>query len=132
LGKNNGWPGGNNDFVIKALGAGKVTFDWFYTTADGPSWDGFSFLKNGVATFVSKTNNQTGTSIFDVVYGDTFGFRIYSVDGCCGRAAATISKFSAPVPAPLPLLGVAAAFSYTRRLRQFSHLLSNFKVSSAS
>jgi hypothetical protein len=51
--------------------------------------------------------------------------------GSRARGNTTISNFSAPVPGPLPLLGVGAAFGYSRRLRRRINL-STGPVSSAS
>ena len=56
-----------------------------------------------------------------VASGDLFGFSIDGSDGCCGNGNATISNFNGPiasVPGPLPILGVGAAFAYSRRLRR--------------
>ena len=57
--------------------------------------------------------------------GDVFGFRQNTIDSCCGVASTTISNFNGPtaaapasVPGPLPILGVGAAFAYSRRLRR--------------
>lgn len=72
---------------------------------------------------LAQNNSQgSGATAFSVLAGDTFGFRVYSLDSTFGAGVAVISNFSAPVPGPLPLLGTAAAYSFSRRLRQRTRL----------
>jgi hypothetical protein len=112
----------NTDFTIAAPLAGTVSFDWAYSTADGPFYDSFGYLLNG--DFTQLTDNgggqvQSGSASFSVLAGDVFGFRQNSFDSCCGRASTTISNFNAPAaPGPLPLLGAGAAFGWSRQLRR--------------
>ena len=110
--------------------AGTVTFDWNYSTNDGPLLDRFGYLLNG--SFTQVTNNggdvdQNGTSTFNVLAGDSFGFRIFTTDNTGGRASVTISNFSAPAPVPasvpepstvlslLVLGGLGAGLKYLNR-----------------
>jgi hypothetical protein len=104
--------------------AGTVTFNWNYSTADGPFWDPFGYLLNG--SFTQVTNNgggvfQNGTSTFNVLAGDSFGFRIFTRDNLFGRASVTISNFSAPIPEPSTVLsllvlgGLGAGLKYLKR-----------------
>lgn len=91
---------------------------------------------NGSFTQIADNGSQgTGFSQFNVLAGDTFGFRVFTLDDQFGPGNATISNFSAPgsapVPGPLPLLGVGAAFGYSRRLRRRINL-STGPLSSAS
>jgi hypothetical protein len=103
-----------------------VTFDWNYSTADGPFWDPFGYLLNGSFTQVTNDGGgvfQNGTSTFNVLAGDSFGFRIFTVDNLFGRASVTISNFSAPAPVPEPstvlsllvLGGLGAGLKYLKR-----------------
>jgi hypothetical protein len=118
----------NTDFTIAAPSAGTVSFDWAYSTKDGPRYDPFGYLLNGAFTQLT-TNldlNQSGSGSFSVLAGDVFGFRQNSVDSANGRAFTTISNFNGPlaasgpasVPGPLPLLGAGAAFGWSRQLRK--------------
>jgi hypothetical protein len=118
------------DYTINATASGPVSFDWAYNTDDS-GYDRFGYLLNGSFNFLSTINGETGTTSFAVVAGDVFGFSIDGNDGIFGPGNATISNFSAPVPGPLPLLGVGAAFGYSRRLRRRISL-STGPVSSAS
>ncbi|MDB9416628.1 PEP-CTERM sorting domain-containing protein [Microcystis aeruginosa] len=83
-----------------------MTFDWNYSTDDlAPFFDPFGYLLNG--SFIQVTNNgggvvQNGTSTFNVLAGDSFGFRIATNENNFGRGSVTISNFSAPAPAPVP------------------------------
>jgi hypothetical protein len=109
----------STDFTIAAPLAGTVSFDWSFSTSDGPFWDPFGYLLNGGFIQLSDDSSQaqSGSTSFSVLTGDVFGFRQNSRDSCCGRALTTISNFTAPVPGPLPLLGAGTAWGYSRRLR---------------
>ena len=97
---------GTTDYTTTAAAAGTVTFNWNYSTPDAPLLDPFGYLLNG--SFTQVTNNvggvvQNGTSTFNVLAGDSFGFRIFTDDNDGGRGSVTISNFSAPGPmAPPP------------------------------
>ncbi|MDY7050537.1 MAG: PEP-CTERM sorting domain-containing protein [Microcystis panniformis WG22] len=115
-GGNNGTgnPGTTN---YTTTAAGTVTFDWNYSTADllvdtscsnlpNNFCDPFIVLVNGVGTIPlnpSGGQTQSGTSTFNVLAGDSFGFRIATNENFFGRGSVTISNFSAPGPmAPPP------------------------------
>lgn len=130
----------NTDITVAAAASGPVSFDWSYSSTDTLSFDGFGYLLNGSFTQLADNGSQsTGFSQFNVLSGDTFGFRVFATDNTGGPgiatisnfAAPTISNFAAPVPGPLPLLGVGAAFGYSRRLRRRINLATG-SVSSAS
>ncbi len=122
----------NTDYTIAVGLAGPVSFDWSYSSSDCCSFDGFGYLLNGSFTQLAQNDFQgSGSTQFNVLAGDTFGFRVFATDNVVGPGIATISNFSAPVPGPLPLLGVGAAFGYSRRLRRRINL-STGPVSSAS
>jgi len=97
---------GTTDYTTTAAAAGTVTFDWNYSTADDPFFDPFGYLLNGSFTQVTNDGGgvvQNGTSTFNVLAGDSFGFRIATSENNFGRASVTISNFSAPGPmAPPP------------------------------
>jgi hypothetical protein len=125
-GNNGSFSSGTTNYTTTAAAAGTVTFNWNYSTNDGPFFDPFGYLLNG--SFTQVTNNggglvQNGTSTFNVLAGDSFGFRIATTDNCCGRASVTISNFSAPAPVPEPstvlsllvLGGLGAGLKYLNR-----------------
>lgn len=115
---------GTTDYTTTAAAAGTVTFDWDYSTNDGPFYDRFGYLLNG--SFTQVTNNgggvvQNGTSTFNVLAGDSFGFRIFTTDNIFGPGSVTISNFSAPIPEPSTVLsllvlgGLGAGLKYLKR-----------------
>jgi hypothetical protein len=115
---------GTTNYTTTAAAAGTVTFDWNYSTADGPFFDPFGYLLNGSFTQVTDNGGdvvQNGTSTFNVLAGDSFGFRIFTVDNLFGRASVTISNFSAPIPEPSTVLsllvlgGLGAGLKYLKR-----------------
>ena len=127
--------GGNNDSVISgttnytttAAAAGTVTFNWNYSTANVSAfWDPFGYLLNGSFTQVTNDEGdvvQNGTSTFNVLAGDSFGFRIFTRDKSVGPGSVTISNFSAPATVPEPstvlsllvLGGLGALLKYLKR-----------------
>ncbi|NNK54186.1 MAG: HYR domain-containing protein, partial [Flavobacteriaceae bacterium] len=88
---------GETDLTVPVTVAGDVSFDWDYTTPDGPAFDSFGYLLNGVFTELTDpggANDQSGNSgLISLAPGDVFGFRSSSVDGLFGAATTTISNF---------------------------------------
>lgn len=115
-------------YTTNATAAGPVSFSWNFS---GNSPVEFYYILNAGLNFISSTPN-TGITSFEVAVGDNFGFMIEAQDNRTGNPlggeAATISNFSAPIPSsapatssvpgPLPILGVAAAFGFSRKLRR--------------
>lgn len=103
---------GQTSYTIAAAGNGLVSFDWIYETSDvdGPFYDNFGFVLNGVFTQLSNNqfSFQNGTFSTLVNLGDQFGFAVNTVDNRFGAASATIFNFSAPqaVPEPASLIGI--------------------------
>jgi hypothetical protein len=96
------------DFTTLAVGDGLVSFSWDYETFDngGPGEDPFGYLLEGNYTQLSDNGGamvQSGSASFSVLAGQTFGFRVVTVDDLWGPAQSTISSFevgSAAVPEP--------------------------------
>jgi hypothetical protein len=109
-------------YTIRAAQAGTVNFNWsmvigqFEAAADQ---DPFGVVLNGVRTQLSDDifGDQNGSFSLGVAQGDSFGFYASTFNGQFGPSTTTISRFTAPVPGPLPVLGVAAAFRASRKLR---------------
>ena len=97
-----GYNGGADGVLRSATAAcleegATVTFDWDYTTDDGPFWDP-AFYINGTPVY-GLTNpdgpdNQSGSLSFECQGGDAIGFGIDATDGCCGAGFLTITNFS--------------------------------------
>ena len=122
-GNNGSFNSGTTNYTTTAAAAGTVTFDWNYSTADVSAfWDPFGYLLNGSFSFLTDSPSN-GTSTFNVLAGDSFGFRIFTRDNVAGRASVTISNFSAPAPVPEPstvlsllvLGGLGAGLKYLNR-----------------
>jgi hypothetical protein len=112
---------GRTSYTTIATEQSTISFNWLYNTADpgGPSgisfYDRFGYIVNGVRTQLTVDtlgSSQTGSTSFNVLGGQTFGFYIQTEDNLGGAATATISNFNAtpvPTPAAIPavLMGMA-------------------------
>ena len=89
---------GQTNYSITVNGTGNITFNWSYTTVDGPTFDPFGYTKNGVFTLLTTgfAQNQSGTASVPVVAGDVFAFSQRSTDNIFGPGITTITNFSAP------------------------------------
>lgn len=99
-------------FVVDITGTGTLSFRWDYETddEDGPEFDLFGYLLNGVPTQLSVDEGddiQSGTASLNVSDGDEFGFFIDCTDCEGGPASVTISQFSAPSGAAPPPAAVS-------------------------
>ena len=108
-------------YTIRAAQAGTVNFNWSMILApfELPGQDPFGVVLKGVRTQLSDDlfGDQNDSYSLGVAQGDSFGFYASSFNGQFGSSTTTISRFTAPVPGPLPVLGVAAAFRASRKLR---------------
>ena len=87
---------GFTDFKVNIIQGMTVSFDWHYTTLDGPTFDTFGYLLNGAYTELTHVNNgntQNGTASVLVAPGDVFGFRSYSLDNVFGASVTTVNNF---------------------------------------
>lgn len=99
-------PGGSLSLTATAIASGTVNFNWSYSLVDEPAFDIFGYLLNGGFTALAggliyvppPPDVLLGTASFNVVAGDTFGFRVTATDNAFGPGVATISNFTAPVP----------------------------------
>jgi len=87
---------GTTDLVVNVTTSVSVSFDWSYTTADGPGFDSFGYIINGVYTQLTDPTgplNQTGNATVPLTAGQIFGFRSRSEDGTFGPSTTTVSNF---------------------------------------
>ena len=87
---------GETDFTVPVTMAAAVSFDWDYSTMDGPGFDSFGYLLNGAYTELTDpvgSNNQNGSAAVAVAPGDVFGFRSLSTDGLFGPSTTVVSNF---------------------------------------
>jgi hypothetical protein len=118
---------GKGLFTTTAAGSGTVSFDWSMligTEQFFASDDPFGYVLNGTPFQLSIDflGDQVGSGSFDVIAGDLFGFYAETFTSQFGPSVVTVRNFSAPsaptpVPGPLPVLGAAAFFHASRRLR---------------
>ncbi len=88
---------GFTDFTVDVTADETVSFDWEYSTDDGPAWDRFGYTVNGTFTELTDengANNQSGSASVPLVAGDVFGFRAQSEDGNFGAATTVVSNFA--------------------------------------
>ena len=91
---------------------GSLSFDWSYSSADNDSmYDPAYYFQNigGISNLVYLENSgalsSSGTATLNLVRGDTFGWGIASLDGCCGAGQLSINNVSYAPRAPAPLVG---------------------------
>lgn len=103
----------------------KITFNYFYSSSTPQSYlFGYSINDKFFQISNPKETEQKGTITFDVAFKDTFGFVQQSINPEKESSASTVisgllvESSPVPIPGPLPVLGVAAAFSCSRKLRK--------------
>ena len=90
-----------------------VTFDWAYWTTDGAYYDRAQVLldENWIDLAIWNQpgydpKQQSGTQTVYIAAGGLFGFRIMSIDSCCGAGFLEISDTTwvvgSPAPSPEP------------------------------
>ncbi|RMA56802.1 HYR domain-containing protein [Ulvibacter antarcticus] len=87
---------GETDLTVPVTADETISFDWDYSTADGPAFDSFGYLLNGVFTELTDpagATNQNGSTTVALLTGDVFGFRSHSNDGVFGACTTVISNF---------------------------------------
>ena len=108
---------GTTDLVVAATGAGTVQFRYSYSALDFPGFDIGGYLLTGGFTQLANTDGQSGTAMFTVTPGLSFGFRVRTADNTGEPGILTLSNFSAPSgagssvpePATAPLVCVVVA-----------------------
>ena len=100
--------------TIEAQADSTISFDWAYDTFDGPPYDWCGYIVGGEYFFLTDQYAQSGSVEIEVSAGETFGFYVASLDGCCGAGYMTISNF-VPAPGALALFGLAGLGFRRRR-----------------
>lgn len=93
-------PGATTDLTIASKGTGEVRFNWLYSSLDDPEFDIAGYLLGGVFEAFADSNGQFGLAIFQVTLGQTFGFRVRTLDNAGEPGVLTIRNFTAPGAAP--------------------------------
>lgn len=95
-----------------------VSFDFLYGTSDETTEIEGYFAINGVPTQIrTSTAGQSSFGVFRIKPTDTISFAVRSSNLDNNFGFINVTNFTADVPGPLPLLGVGAAFGWSRRLR---------------
>jgi hypothetical protein len=95
-----------------------VSFNFLYQTGDiAPEIKGYFSINDVLTPIQTSTNNQTASGFFRIAPTDTIAFGVSSSNFDNNLGFVQITGFTADVPGPLPLLGAAAAFGWSRRLR---------------
>ena len=85
-----------------------VSFDWSFWTTDSAYFDRPQVLWDGVwYDLANHVHQASGTSEGYITAGGSFGFRILSLDSCCGAGFLQVSNTTwvvgpAPTPTPSP------------------------------
>jgi|SRR5947209_1560155 len=110
-GQNNTGIPGLTDFVATAAGTGLVKFEFSYSSLDIPMVDYAGYLLNNAFTQLADTDGQSGSVMFNVSLGQSFGFRV-GTDNQFEPGILTVSNFSAPSAgtSSVPEPGTAGAF----------------------
>ena len=127
ISNNNGTGGLDTAWIATATADMTVVFDWDYETfdVDGPAFDPFGYIINGVKTQLTDNagpDNQDGTGeTFNVLAGDIFGWYIEATDGILGAAVDTTAANFSPIPLPasaLLLLGGLGGLTVLRKKKK--------------
>jgi len=101
-GNNGSGTSGTNGWTITIPASGTITFNWSYTTVDGPQWDYPQYVINSGAPQLfpgystSGGTSQSGSASIPVNAGDVFTLQMYTVDNIVGSATVTITNFTGP------------------------------------
>jgi hypothetical protein len=104
----------------------QLSFNWDYSSTDTSGDDESYYFtidsSNNVSKVALSDNNagDSGQVSLTLATGSKFGVGVSTLSNLGGPGYLTITQFnpSTEVPAPLPLLGAGAAFSWSRQLRR--------------
>jgi hypothetical protein len=89
--------GGDTDFQIEIPKDGVISFNWGYQSTDTGNWDRGGYAINGVFTQLANNATQVpyfnGSATVPVSEGDTFAFRVHTVDGQFGAGTFGVTNF---------------------------------------
>jgi hypothetical protein len=97
-----------------------VSFKWLFSNGEDNT-DIASYLIGTSETILSDVPSVIASPIVNltIASNSSIAFRVRTTDNSGNPASLSITNFDAvPVPAPLPLLGVAVAFGWSRKLRR--------------
>jgi len=95
---------GTTDLTTTVLTSAVVEFMWSYSTLDSRNADYAGYLLNGLLFPLAEANGASGTVMFDVLAGQTFGFEVGTSDNQFEPGILTISSVPT-VGTPEPATG---------------------------
>lgn len=108
-GNNGSYEPGSTSFTIAAAGNGWVKFDYLYTSLDEPFYDYAGYLVGTQFVWLADIAGQSGTALFPVLAGQTFGFVVGTEDNTFEPGVLRILNFDAPASVPEPGMAPVAA-----------------------
>ncbi len=119
----------NTDWTISNIpSAASISFDWNYTLLDAEGKDIAGYLLNGNFNQLASVDKQFNNSYSPIAVnaGDSFGFRVRSLDDKGGLGAFTVTKFDVqPVPfefsPTLSLLVLGGCFGGKKLINKFKN-----------
>jgi hypothetical protein len=93
---------GSTDLTILARNTGLFQFDYLFTTSDDPAFEFAGYLVGGNFFQFADTDGESGRVTTTITSGQTFGFRVGSVDNTGSPGILTITDFSTPAAVPEP------------------------------
>lgn len=118
---------GYTDVTIVAPRTGLIQFQYTYSSLDSPGYDFSGYLLGTTFVPLADSNGQSANVLIPITLGQSFGFRVGTLDNTGEPGVLTIMNFGAPltstVPEPgsiwlLPISGAAAVFYRSRRRKE--------------
>ena len=120
----------DTDYTITVATDTMLSFNWSYSTEDSAaSYDPAYYVINGASNLIFDDSLSISGSgaVSSIVLnaGDTFGFRVKTIDDSLGRATLTITGVVGTNPIPEPStyaavagIGALVSVAYRRRIRR--------------
>lgn len=104
-------------FASLETDSGPLVLDGGYTVSAGPNCSLSSSTRGSLGRMITVSTSP-GSCAYTVSGGDSKELLTYSAKSYKLTSNVTATAISSPVPGPLPILGVGAAFGFTRKLRK--------------
>ncbi len=111
---------GITDLVTTATQTGLIQFDYSYSSLDLPTLDYAGYLLDGMFVQLADTDGESGLAQFNVSLGETFGFRVGTLDNQFEPGILTVSSADAvPESRTWPILVIGIVGILSRHLCLF-------------
>ena len=114
---------GYTDVTIVAPRSGLIQFQYTYSSLDSPGYDFSGYLLGTTFVPLADSNGQSANVLIPITLGQSFGFRVGTLDNTGEPGVLTITNFGAPLTSPVPepgsmwlllIAGTAAVFYRSR------------------